>query len=78
MINIEIYSKQQCPFCDYAKLLAEDLNRNGKAEYAVFELGTDFNREELLEKFPTARTFPQIKVDGVSIGGWDQFKKLIG
>ena len=29
-------------------------------------------KEELLELFPTARTFPQIKVDGESIGGFDQ------
>lgn len=76
MMKIEIYSKSQCPFCDYAKQKAESLKGYGIAEYAVFELGKDFNREELLEKFPLARTFPQIKVDGVSIGGWDQFKNI--
>ncbi len=44
--------------------------------YKKYMLGEDFTREELLEKFPTARTFPQITVDGVSIGGWTEFQKV--
>ena len=76
MMNIEIYSKSQCPFCDYAKAKAENLKSYGIAEYKVFELGKDFDREKLLEEFPFARTFPQIKVNGKSIGGWDQFKDI--
>lgn len=40
------------------------------------KLGVDFNREELIEKFPTARTFPQIKIDGQPIGGWAEFKEI--
>ena len=38
-------------------------------------LDEDFTREELFEIFPTARTFPQIKIDGESIGGFDQLQK---
>lgn len=44
---------------------------------AVYKLGLDFDRDEMMAKFPTARTFPQIKIDGKSIGGWDQFKDII-
>ena len=40
-------------------------------------LDVDFNREEMLEKFPGARTFPQIIVDGEKIGGYTEFKALI-
>ena len=40
-------------------------------------LDEDFTREELMEKFPTARTFPQIVVDGTSIGGFTEFKSLV-
>ena len=40
-------------------------------------LDVDFTREELFEKFPTARTFPQITVDGEAIGGYDNFVKLL-
>jgi glutaredoxin len=40
--------------------------------FKYFQLDTDFTREEVLEMFPGARTFPQIKVSGKSIGGKDQ------
>ena len=36
-------------------------------------LDEDFTREELLEKFPHARTFPQIVIDGENIGGYSNF-----
>ena len=70
---IEIYGKPQCPFCDRAKQLCEMKDY----EYTYKSLGTDFDREEMLEKFPGARTFPQIIVDGEKIGGYQEFKKLV-
>ena len=44
--------------------------------YSVFKLGVDFGREEMLENFPGARTFPQIRIDGKNIGGWLEFQKI--
>lgn len=70
---IEIYGKTQCPFCDKAKQLCE---RQG-LDFVYKQLDTDFTREELFEKFPGARTFPQIKLDGENIGGYtDLVEKL--
>ena len=40
-------------------------------------LDQDFTREQLLEKFPNARTFPQITIDGLGIGGYQEFEKYI-
>ena len=40
-------------------------------------LDEDFTREQLFETFPTARTFPQIIVDGEKIGGFTEFKALV-
>jgi glutaredoxin 3 len=65
---IEIYGKPMCPFCDKAKALCETRG----LEYTYKSLGTDYTKEELLEKFPGARTVPQITVQGVAIGGFDQ------
>ncbi len=65
---IEIYGKPACPHCDQAKRLCEQR----ELKYKYFQLDTDFTREEVLEMFPGARTFPQIKVNGTSIGGKDQ------
>jgi glutaredoxin 3 len=73
---IEIYSKDQCPYCDMALHKAQAMVQENTDKLMHKKLGVDFNREELLEQFPTARTFPQIKIDGVSIGGWTEFQKI--
>lgn len=73
-MKIEIYSKDNCPYCDMAINLSE--NTEGVVS-SVFKLDTDFTREELFEKFPNARTFPQITIDGESIGGYDNLVKYL-
>jgi glutaredoxin 3 len=40
-------------------------------------LDVDFTREQLFELFPGARTFPQIKFDGQSIGGYVELKEHV-
>lgn len=72
-MNIEIYSKDNCSQCEMAISKASQM----EASYTVLKLGKDFSREELFEQFPTARTFPQIKIDGKVIGGWDAFKAVV-
>lgn len=70
---IEIYGKPACPHCDQAKRICEQR----ELEYKYLQLDTDFTREEVLEMFPGARTFPQIKVNGTSIGGKDQLSTYL-
>jgi glutaredoxin 3 len=70
---IEIYGKPACPYCEKAKALCEI--RGYKFVYK--SLGTDFTREELLESFPTARTVPQIIVNGTKIGGYTDLVSYI-
>jgi len=70
---IEIYGKTQCPYCVQAKQLCE----TRKFNYEYKELGKDFDREQVLEWFPGARTFPQIKINGKSVGGYNEFVKYI-
>ena len=77
-MNIEIYSKDHCPFCDKAVHKAQAMmQENTKIKTAVYKLNEDFSREELFEKFPTARTFPQIIKDEEKIGGFDQLRELL-
>ena len=73
MTNIEIYSKHNCTFCDQAKQL---LRIHGK-DYIEYKLDEDFTKEILLSKFPEARTFPIIVIDGFNIGGFEQLKQQI-
>jgi glutaredoxin 3 len=72
-MKVEIFSKQQCPFCVQAKSLAE---REGH-DLTYKMLDEDFDRETLMETFPGARTFPQIIVDGEKIGGFTEYKALV-
>ena len=76
-MRIEIYGKTQCPYCDMAKRLAQRIVEESSQQnhtYNYYQLDQDFNREEILEKFPGARTFPQIMVDGKKIGGYTEFE----
>ena len=72
---IEIYSKPDCPYCVQAEKLCK---QNAiLIDYKKYMLDEDFTRDDLFEKFPTARTFPQITLDGESIGGFMEFKEIV-
>ena len=65
-----IWSKYHCPYCDQAKAL---LNMKGIA-FEEKKIGDGYTKEELLEAVPTARTVPQIFLDGELIGGFTELK----
>ena len=44
-------------------------------EYKKYMLDVDFSREDLMSKFPEARTFPQITQDDQYIGGYTELEK---
>lgn len=74
-LDIEIYGKDHCPYCDMAVQLAQKIIENrGAGSYSYKKLGRDFQKEELFEMFPGARTFPQVRIDGLAIGGYTEFK----
>lgn len=75
-MNIEIWGKDQCPQCDMAIHKAQAMVQESNNTYTILKLGTDFTREDILEHFPGARTFPQIRIDGKNIGGWLEFQKI--
>jgi glutaredoxin len=65
---IEIYSKENCIFCDRAKALLRDR----QVPFIEHKLNVDFTKEVLMERYSNARTFPVVVVDGFHIGGYDQ------
>ena len=69
-MQITIYSKPNCVYCDKSKALVKGLNL--KYEEKMF--GKDFKSpEELYEAVgKQVRTMPQIKIDGVLVGGYNQ------
>ena len=71
---ITIYGKPRCPFCDRAKALCEQKG----LDYTYKMLDADFTAEEMFERAPNAKTFPQIFIDGEAIGGFTELEKLHG
>jgi glutaredoxin 3 len=68
-----IWSKHHCPYCDQAKAL---LTQKG-IEFEEKKIGEGFTKEDLLEAVPTARTVPQIFLDGKLIGGFTELKQTL-
>jgi glutaredoxin len=72
-MNAIIWSKEQCPYCDQAKALLKSKN----IAYEERKIGSGYSREDLLEAVPTARTVPQIFVDGQHVGGFTELRKYV-
>jgi glutaredoxin len=68
-----VWSKYQCSFCDQAKAL---LTQNG-IKFEERKIGDGYTKEDLLEAVPTARTVPQIFLDGKLIGGFTELKTYL-
>ena len=71
MTTAVVWSKPQCTFCDQAKSL---LTLKGIV-YEERKIGEDYTKEQLLEAVPTARAVPQIFIDDIHIGGFQELKK---
>jgi glutaredoxin len=71
--NVEIYTKPGCAHCVRAK---KELNSHN-IPYTEHVLDVNFTKEILLEKFPAAKTFPIIVIDGFNIGGYNQLVSKI-
>lgn len=78
MIEVIVYGKDNCADCTTAANLIEKIRLKTSSITCVYKkLGTDFTREELLEKFPNAKTFPQITANDEIIT-LDQLKITVG
>ncbi len=70
---ILIYGKDGCSFCQRAKLLCESYN----LDFEYLNMDEDYSRETLFENFPGAKTVPQIVVNGLKIGGYNELVNYI-
>jgi glutaredoxin len=73
MSNVIIWSKYNCPYCDQAKALLKQRD----VQFEERKIGDGYTKEELLEAVPTARTVPQIIINGNLIGGFTELRKYI-
>ncbi len=70
-MKVELYSKDGCKYCT----AAANLLKNKGISFTEQKLSVHFTREVLLEKFPYAKSFPVVVVDGMHIGGYTELKE---
>ena len=75
-MHIQIYSKRNCTYCTKSESLAKKIVENSDHTYEKFMLNEHFTIEELVQLFPLAKTFPQITIDKIKIGGYQELKKI--
>ncbi len=73
MADVLMYSKSWCPYCDRAKRL---LTEKGQT-WTEIDVETDAERQrEMIERAGGRSTVPQIFIDGVHVGGFDDLAEL--
>ena len=70
-MDVEIYSKTNCVFCNKAKIKLQKHNPK------IHMLDKDFSKDDFFKKFPNAKTFPQIIINNEHVGGYTELKKWL-
>ena len=70
-MDVEIYSKINCVFCDKAKIKLQKHNPK------IHMLDEDYSKDDFFKKFPNAKTFPQIIINNEHVGGYTELKKWL-
>ena len=65
MNNFTVYSREGCPYCEKIK----EVMQLEKLQHRVYDLGTDFTRDEFYDQFGYGSTFPQVVVNNKNLGG---------
>ncbi|EMA45971.1 glutaredoxin 3 [Halobiforma nitratireducens] len=71
--RVEIYTKDDCPYCEKAK----DLFDSKDVEYEEYNVTDDEELfEEMVERADGRKTAPEVFIDDELIGGWDDTSAL--
>lgn len=72
MARVVIYLTNYCPYCTAAKALF----RSKSVTFEEVDVSNDPARRAEMEQRSRRRTVPQIFIDGESIGGYDDARRL--
>ncbi len=73
MKNVTVYMGPMCAFCDAAKRLLTKKN----IPYKEINIALDeVKREEMLKKSNGKRTIPQIFIEDLHVGGYEELRGL--
>ncbi|WP_435174646.1 glutaredoxin 3 [Halorussus sp. AFM4] len=71
--RVEIYTKENCPYCEKAK----DLFDSKGVDYETYNVtGDEELFEEMVERADGRQTAPEVFIDDELIGGWDDTQAL--
>ncbi len=73
MASVEIYTRQYCSYCHFAKEL---LSRKGVAFREIDITGNQQVRQEMIERSQGNTTLPQIFIGSTYVGGCDELYAL--
>ena len=73
MASVEIYTRQYCSYCHFAKEL---LSRKGVAFREIDITGNQQIRQEMIERSQANTTLPQIFIGSTYVGGCDELYAL--
>jgi glutaredoxin len=75
MIKLYTRTSPPCSYCEAAKTLLKV--KNVEHEVVVVGEGGSMSKEQLLEMFPNARTFPVVMDESTYVGGFNELKTYI-
>lgn len=75
MASVTIYTRQFCSYCSAAKKLLE---KKGVTYQEHDATNAPAVRQEMIDRSNGGRTFPQIFINGVHVGGCDDLHALDG
>jgi len=73
MTSVEIYTREFCQYCQWAKDL---LSRKGVNFREINVTGNRQMRDEMIERSNGGTTFPQIFIGATHVGGCDELYAL--
>ena len=71
--NAEVWSQNSCHACYNVKIMLASLG----ISFTEKIIGENVTKEEFFEKFPGAKTIPQVIINDQLIGGYVEFRKFI-
>jgi len=69
-----VWSKDNCPYCEAAKVVVAQQG----FEIEERKIGKGWTVQQLHEEVPTAKTVPQVFLDGEYIGNYDTLVRHFG
>jgi glutaredoxin 3 len=72
MPQVIIYTTSYCPYCSGVKAFMQSKN----VEFEEVDVTNDPTRRAEMERMSSRRTVPQVFVDGIPIGGFDDVRRL--